>query len=113
MFDVGFWELVLVGLVALLAFGPQELPRLVRDSLRLVRKLRNAATAASAELRRELYLDELDHAIRSDIDAPLGHIRNAIEDARQRAIQPEPESEPHPASSDHPDGAGRADDRHA
>lgn len=60
MFDIGFWELVVVGLVTLLAFGPRELPRLVRDTLRMTRKLRAAAHAASAELRRELQLDDLE-----------------------------------------------------
>jgi sec-independent protein translocase protein TatB len=60
VFDIGFWELVVVGLVTLLAFGPRELPRLVRDTLRMTRKLRAAAHAASAELRRELQLDDLE-----------------------------------------------------
>ena len=30
MFDVGFWELALVGLICLIVVGPQRLPELVR-----------------------------------------------------------------------------------
>lgn len=88
MFDVGFWELVLVGLVALLAFGPNELPRLARDAVRLVRKLRAATQAAGHELRRELQLDELDlpHAPRSG--SLLNPIREAVEDIRRPLAQP-------------------------
>lgn len=74
MFDVGFWELVMVGLVTLLAFGPRELPRLVRDTLRLTRRLRAAAHAASQELRRELQLDDLENTVsdaRRDLRANL------------------------------------------
>lgn len=86
MFDVGFWELILVGLVALLAFGPQELPRLVLDTLRLVRKLRSVASVASEELRRELQLDDLDDSLHSDLNQPLNQIRDAVNDARRTRL---------------------------
>lgn len=81
MFDVGFWEVMLVGLVALLAFGPNELPRLARDTLRFTRKLRSAATAAGDELRRELRLDDLDAPSRPG--AALDQIRSLVDEVRQ------------------------------
>lgn len=88
MFDVGFWELVLVGLVALLAFGPNELPRLARDTLRLLRKLRAATQAAGQELRRELQLDELDLPQVPRSGSLLNPIREAVEDIRRPLEQP-------------------------
>ncbi|BBL69528.1 Sec-independent protein translocase protein TatB [Methylogaea oryzae] len=81
MFDVGFWEVVLVGLVALLAFGPKELPRLVRDTVRVMRSLRAAAAAAGDELRRELRLDELDHPPQAG--SALGQIKDLVNEIRQ------------------------------
>jgi len=59
MFDVGFWELVLIALVALIVFGPDRLPRLVRETGLWVRKARSVASSAKTEIDRELQLYEL------------------------------------------------------
>lgn len=59
MFDVGFWELMLIGLVALLVFGPERLPRLVRETSLWVRKVRSVVGLAKTEIDRELQLYEL------------------------------------------------------
>ena len=59
MFDVGFWELMLIGLVALLVFGPERLPRLVRETSLWVRKVRSVVGSAKTEIDRELQLYEL------------------------------------------------------
>lgn len=90
MFDVGFWELVLVGLVALLAFGPNELPRLVRDTVRVVRKLRAAANAAGDELRRELHLDDLDDEHLPHSGSPLHQVRDVMNEIASDINRPLP-----------------------
>jgi sec-independent protein translocase protein TatB len=59
MFDVGFWELVLIAMVALLVFGPERLPRLVREISLWVRKARSVVSSAKTEIDRELQLYEL------------------------------------------------------
>lgn len=59
MFDVGFWEMVLIALVALVVFGPEKLPRLVREISLWVRKARTAVAAAKSEIDQELHLYEL------------------------------------------------------
>lgn len=41
MFDIGFSELVVIAIVALLVVGPRELPQLLRHAGRFVAKLRN------------------------------------------------------------------------
>lgn len=115
MFDVGFWELVLVGLVALLAFGPDELPRLVRDTVRLVRKLRAAAHAAGSELRRELQLDELDLPQPPRTGSLLNQVRDVVEEVRtpllrefdkvEPGIPAEHPPYPHPQEDAAADGA--------
>lgn len=98
MFDIGFWELVVVGLVTLLAFGPRELPRLVRDTLRLTRRLRAAAHAASAELRRELQLDDLE----STLDDANRRLRANPPDTpiSRRLASPESKTPDSPAGKD-------------
>ena len=58
MFDVGFSELVLIALVALLVFGPERLPSLVRETTLWIRKIRGLVTDAKTEIDRELQLME-------------------------------------------------------
>lgn len=64
MFDVGFSELVLIALVALLVFGPERLPRLVRETALWLRKARSALGAAKAEIDQELQLYELRQSLK-------------------------------------------------
>ena len=59
MFDVGFWELALVGLVALLVVGPERLPKLARTAGLWVGRGRRMLTSVKAEIDRELKAEEL------------------------------------------------------
>jgi len=54
MFDVGFWELVVVGVVALLVFGPEEFPTMVRNVMGTLGKLRRLASNVRADLDHEI-----------------------------------------------------------
>jgi sec-independent protein translocase protein TatB len=57
MFDIGFWELVLIAGVALLVVGPERLPELVRECGRWVRAARRFVTETRYQIERELELD--------------------------------------------------------
>lgn len=59
MFDIGFSELLLVGLVGLLAFGPERLIKVAREAAFWMRKGRAALASVRAEIDRELQLEEL------------------------------------------------------
>jgi sec-independent protein translocase protein TatB len=62
MFDVGFSELCLIGIIALLVLGPERLPRAARVAgLWLGRAKRTVATV-QADVKRELYLEDLKRA---------------------------------------------------
>jgi sec-independent protein translocase protein TatB len=54
MFDVGFWELALIALVALLVFGPEQLPSIIRELSCWYRKIQTAISAAKSEIDYEL-----------------------------------------------------------
>jgi sec-independent protein translocase protein TatB len=64
MFDVGFWELVLVGVVALLVFGPERLPRVAREAGLWLRKARSMVASVKSEIDHELQLQELQQSLR-------------------------------------------------
>ncbi|MBI1731347.1 MAG: twin-arginine translocase subunit TatB [Gammaproteobacteria bacterium] len=57
MFDIGFWELAVLAVVALLVVGPERLPQLVRDGGRWLRAFRRFITETRFEIERELDAD--------------------------------------------------------
>lgn len=59
MFDIGFWELLLIAIISLLVAGPEKLPELVRDVGRWTRKLRRYVTQAKYEFEQQLRMDEV------------------------------------------------------
>lgn len=59
MFDIGFMELVLVGVVALLVVGPERLPGLARTAGAWVGRARSFVGNVKADIDRELKAEEL------------------------------------------------------
>ena len=59
MFDIGFAELLLIGVVGLLVVGPEQLPGAVRTVLAWVNRFRRSFDQIRTEVRRELHNDEV------------------------------------------------------
>lgn len=59
MFDVGFSELVMVGLIALLVIGPERLPKAARIAGFWVGKARTTIANVKAEIKQELHAEEM------------------------------------------------------
>lgn len=59
MFDIGFTELLLVGLVALLVVGPERLPRIARTAGLWLGKGRRFINSVKVDIEQELKADEL------------------------------------------------------
>ena len=59
MFDIGFWELILIGVVALVVLGPERLPVAIRTLTGWIRLIRSTANSVKSELEQELKLHEL------------------------------------------------------
>lgn len=59
MFDIGFWELCLVGLVSLLVIGPEKLPTAARVAGFWLGKTRNMVASVKAEIKEELQAEEM------------------------------------------------------
>jgi sec-independent protein translocase protein TatB len=66
VFDIGFWELMLVGMVALLVFGPERLPRVAREAALWVRKARSMVASVKSEIDQELQLQELRDSLQDE-----------------------------------------------
>jgi sec-independent protein translocase protein TatB len=59
MFEIGFSELVMVGLVSLLVIGPERLPKVARLAGFWIGKARNIAASVKEEIKQELHAEEL------------------------------------------------------
>ena len=94
MFDIGWQELFLIGLITILVVGPREIPRVLRTVVAAVRKVRGLANDFQRgidELARETELDEirkdleksatldLERQLEETID-PKGEMSEAVEE---------------------------------
>lgn len=81
MFEVGFSELLMVGLVGLLVVGPQRLPELARRFGLLLGQVRQVTAAVKAQIREELELEENRHSLMqvvSDSEAAIDEVEAAF-----------------------------------
>ncbi|HQZ30384.1 MAG TPA: Sec-independent protein translocase protein TatB [Arenimonas sp.] len=79
MFDIGFSELLVIAVVALLVLGPERLPKAARFAGLWVRKARAQWYSVKSEFEREMASDELKRSVGN----PLGDLRSALGDARK------------------------------
>lgn len=83
MFDVGFWELLLIGLVALVVIGPERLPKVARVVGLWVGKARNTLGSVKAEIDREIKAQELKDIIEKQ--ARSNPLETILEDPPRRS----------------------------
>ncbi|MDR1648162.1 MAG: Sec-independent protein translocase protein TatB [Zoogloeaceae bacterium] len=67
MFDVGFSELLVIALVALIVLGPERLPRVARAAGLLLGRAQRYVNTVKAEISSEMQLDDLKK-LRSDVE---------------------------------------------
>ena len=80
MFDVGFWELALLGAIALLIIGPERMPAAARTAGLWVGRARRILREAKSDLDRELRADASGlnlGGIKDDIEKAGAELRDA------------------------------------
>lgn len=91
MFDIGFSEMIVIGLVALIVIGPERLPRVARTIGILAGRLQRYVADVKADINREVELDELrkmkdsvqqaasgiETSVRNEINAVQGELDKA------------------------------------
>ena len=70
MFDIGLQELLVIGVLALLVFGPSKLPELGRMFGRAMREFRRASDEFRTTVETNLKINEPDPIITSPIETP-------------------------------------------
>ena len=79
MFDIGFWELAIIALVALVVIGPERLPAVARTAGSWFARLRRVANEFRQEVSDELRAEELRQALAREASA----IREPLEQATE------------------------------
>lgn len=100
MFDIGFLELLICGVIALLVLGPERLPTAARTAGRWIGKTRRMVSQFSSELDRQLKAEELREQLRKAGDVGLEdvekNVRGALDEAKkyQHMVLPDDETRP-------------------
>ena len=83
MFDIGFSELIMVGLVSLLVIGPERLPKVARLAGFWIGKTRNMVASVKAEIKQELHAEEIRQILKEQAD--LHEFHAAITETEEAA----------------------------
>ncbi|WP_339515990.1 Sec-independent protein translocase protein TatB [Pseudomonas sp. RL_15y_Pfl2_60] len=82
MFDIGFTELLLCGLVALVVLGPERLPGAVRTAGLWIGRIKRSFNAIKADVEREIGADEIRRQLHNeqilDLEREMKSMRNDI-----------------------------------
>lgn len=86
MFDIGFSELVVVGVVALIVIGPERLPKVARTAGHLLGRFQRYAAGIKSDISREMQMDELrkvGHDFRESVESAASDVStqaNAVDE---------------------------------
>lgn len=117
MFDIGFSELLIIAVVALIVIGPERLPKVARTVGHLVGRMQRYVNDVKADISREMELDELrklrstmeetarsfEQSVQKEIRETESELERVAESAR-----PEPETEPAAEKKPSTEGEGPA-----
>ncbi|ANO31782.1 Sec-independent protein translocase protein TatB [Vibrio breoganii] len=112
MFDIGFWELILISVLGLVVLGPERLPVAIRSVARFVNSAKSMASNVKDELDHELKIHELQENLKKaekmgmqDMSPELRQSVEELKEAAKSVQQPYKSSEnsvesPSPKSQD-------------
>src|SRR3954462_3052561 len=109
MFDIGFSELLVIGVVALIVIGPEKLPRVARTAGHLLGRLQRYVADVKADINREIELEELrkmrdsmhqaasemQSSVQSEVSKTADDLNKAVEGAKTETPATEKPAEQH------------------
>jgi len=123
MFDIGFSEIVVIGVVALVVIGPERLPKTARTLGLLFGRLQRYVNEVKADINREMELDEL-RRLKQEVQGAAQDLKQSVtsaatqfessvrgverdlnDAAREAQIAADPNALPPPAAGEPPPAA--------
>ncbi len=96
MFDIGFTELLVIGLVALIVVGPERLPKVARTAGALLGRLQRYVADVKSDIHRELQVEELRKMQQQvqdsarDVELAISKEVHGVENTLNAAVAPNP-----------------------
>ena len=81
MFDIGFSELMVIAVVALIVIGPERLPKVARTVGLLFGRMQRYVNDVKADINREMALDEL-----RKLQANIQDTANSLEQSMKQEV---------------------------
>jgi len=91
MFDIGFAELVIIAVVALLVIGPERLPNAIRTGSLWLNRIKRGFTDIKREIEQELHNDGVMEELRKtgeQLQSDVKSISSDIQEATEPLTQP-------------------------
>ncbi|MDP2561996.1 Sec-independent protein translocase protein TatB [Psychrobium sp. 1_MG-2023] len=110
MFDIGLWELIVIGILGLIVLGPERLPTAVRTVSGWIKTTRRMAQNVKNELEQELEIEKLHsdlkkaESISSDLNSEAipEELRKSVQTLQQAAQEVTRPYETKPSNSTPP-----------
>jgi len=77
MFDVGFSELILIAVVALIVIGPERLPKVARTAGALIGRMQRYVANVKSEVEREMQFEDLKK-LQQEIQSQSQELQSSI-----------------------------------
>ena len=91
MFDIGFWELVLISVVGLVVLGPERLPVAIRSVSKFIGSAKSMANSVKDELSHELKVQELQENLRKaeqmGMEDLSPELKKSVDELKQAAAE--------------------------
>lgn len=108
MFDIGFSELLVIGIVALVVIGPERLPKVARTLGHLLGRAQRYVNDVKSDINREIQLDELkklqsqvtdsaralESSVRQEFDAAKTALETPVHEAQAAVAELESVASP-------------------
>jgi sec-independent protein translocase protein TatB len=104
MFDVGFSEVLVIGVVALLVLGPEKLPQAARTVGALLRKIKQSWHGVRAEFEREIGAEDIQKSTqwyKKTVDSLSTQVDNVESSSTKDSLYPRPGEAPNPDRAPH------------
>ncbi len=106
MFDIGFSELMVIAVVALIVIGPEKLPKVARTVGHLFGRMQRYVNDVKSDISREMALDDLrklqssiqetarsvEQSVNEEVSSAQNEMDRIASDAPPAAADPAPET---------------------
>lgn len=86
MFDIGFSELLVIGVVALIVIGPERLPRVARTAGHLYGRFQRYVSDVKMDINREMHLEEL-RKMQDELKSSVNSLEQSVQSELNQGVQ--------------------------